>query len=243
MGRFRRRKPTVAWLPHTPHDESEIQGWIQGTNNNNFTPGDINTTIHSLTVDYPAEAIRSATEHPTMADYEASGYRLRRVVGKIFVGVRQDIGAVGPPAADYPTNVLVGAGFMVLRVDTGTGAPLAIANPNSYSPLWLDNQRDPWIWRRTWLLTNEFGSSQGASPLGLSQAPTFNGDYGSVQDGPHIDQKTARRIGPEERLFFILSTVNVGDAAESTGTTEWILDYRLLGSPLKVMGNRRNASR
>jgi len=240
MARFRRRKSTVAWLPHDAHEGSETIGFISAANNNNPALNDINTVVTALTVDYPAEAIRSTTELPTLSDYEGSGYRLRRIVGKIFIGVQQDIAGA---QSSYPTNIMVGAGFMVLRVDPGTGAPLGVANPNQYSPLWLDNTRDPWIWRRTWLLTNEFGHQDQGSPLGLSQAPTFNGDYGSVQDGPHIDQKTARRVSTEERLFFMLSTVNIGDAATLTGTTQWVLDYRLLASPLRVMGNRRNASR
>lgn len=241
MGRFRRRKPTVAWLPHVLHESSETIGFLRGDNNITATPADtINTVIHALTVDYPAESIRSATESPTMADYEAGGYRLRRIVGKIFGGVNQDITV---DQNTYPVNCIVGAGFMVLRVDANTGAPLGIANPNQYSPLWLDNTRDPWIWRRTWVLTNQFGMNQGGSLIGYSQNPTAIADYGSVADGGHIDQKTARRIGPEERLFWIVSTCNFGDAATTDGTFQWLLDYRLLGSPIKVMGNRRNASR
>jgi len=35
-----------------------------------------------------------------------------------------------------------------------------------------------------------------------SQGPTT--DYGSVLDGSHIDQKTARRVSDEERLFFVI---------------------------------------
>lgn len=238
----RRRKPPVAWLPHIIHDSSQVIGWIDGSNNVVNTTNTLNTTIHSLTVDYPAEGIRlaSPTDFQTMADFEASAYRLRRLVGKIFIGVNQDIAAA---QTTYPTNVLVGAGFMVLRVDT-TGAPLRAATaPNDYSPLYLENTRDPWIWRRTWLLTNQFGHTDQGSTLGYSQAPTYNGDYGSALDGPHFDQKTARIVSSEERLFFIMSTANIGDEATANGTVQWLLDYRLLGSPIRKMGNRRNASR
>lgn len=77
----------------------------------------------------------------------------------------------------------------------------------------------------------------------LTDWPRSTSDYGSVYDGPHIDQKTARRISKEERLFFILSGVNVGNAATTAGAVRLVLDYRLLASPLRVMGNRRNASR
>lgn len=235
----KRRRPVVAWLPHILHEATGVEGWIDGVNNVPFTTGTINTTIHSLTVDYPQESLQAAGQFPSMADFEASAYRLRRIVGKIFIGINQDLTV---DQTTYPTNVLVGAGFMVLRVDP-TGAPLRTTTPNDYSPIHLDATRDPWIWRRTWLLTNQFGHTVNGSLLGYSQAPTYNGDYGSALDGPHFDQKTARFVSAEERLFFIISSVNIGDAATTNGTVQWLLDYRLLGSPAKQMGNRRNASR
>lgn len=238
----RRRRPSVAWLPIDIPESSQTINFLTGSNNIPAVPNTLNTVIHALTVDYPAEAIRAAapTQLQTMADFEEGGYRLRRIVGKCFVGIVQEEGQQpGIP----PTNCLFGAGFMVLRVNPADGSPLLIANPNEYSPLQLNNVRDPWIWRRTWLLTNLLQAGAAATVNGYSQAPTFNGDYGSVQDGPHIDQKTARRVSSEERLFFIASACNIGDQADDPGTAQWLLDYRLLASPLKIMGNRRNASR
>jgi len=242
MGRFRRKRPAVAWLPLDIQESSQTVCWIDGSNNIPAAADTLNTVIHALTVDYPAEAVRAinAQALPSMADFEEGGYRLRRIVGKLFVGVTQS--AIEAPANE-PLNCIFGAGFMVLKVNPADGAPLLSANPNSYSPLGLSNVRDPWIWRRTWILANQLGAAQQASILGYSQAPTFNGDYGSVADGPHIDQKTARRVSAEERLFFIASACNFGDAAGAAGTVQWLLDYRLLASPLRVMGNRRNASR
>jgi len=238
----RKRRPSVAWLPIDVQESSQTICFLTGSNNIPATPNTLNTVIHTLTVDYPAEAIRAAapTQLQTMADFEESGYRLRRIVGKCFVGVLQESDEA---PTEPPISCLFGAGFMVLKVNPADGSPLLIANPNNYSPLSLSNVRDPWIWRRTWLLTNLLQAGQNATVSGYAQAPTFNGDYGSVQDGPHIDQKTARRISSEERLFFIASACNIGDASGVVGTVQWLLDYRLLASPLRVMGNRRNASR
>jgi len=102
--------------------------------------------------DYPAEAIRQAGDLPSLADFEGSAYRLRRIVGKLFIGLDQTI-TQAPDSR--PKNALIGAGFIILKVDENTGAPI---NPtaNSYSPLDNNNLRDPWIWRRTWMLTNDF---------------------------------------------------------------------------------------
>lgn len=237
MGRFRRRKPTVAWLPHVTHNEqTPAVGWWDGA----FTvPNTVDTTstqIFSLVPDYPAEAVRATTELPSLADFEGSGYRLRRIVGKLFAGIEQ----VVPQGADTnPPVALLGAGIIVLKVEESTGAPL-VTTANHYSPLDNDSTSDPWIWRRTWLLGNDFGLGATQSIISL---PRWTTEYGSASDGPHIDQKTARRIAKEERLFFVLSCANPFITTTQNGSGYFLLDYRILASPIKVMGNRRNASR
>lgn len=235
MGRFRRRKPAVAWLPHVTHNEQAQQvGWWSSSITVAAAANTITTSIFSLVPDYPAEAVRATGALPSLADFEESGYRLRRIVGKCFASALQ---TVTSGADSRPENILVGAGFMVLRVEESTGAPL-VATANHYSPLDNDATRDPWIWRRTWMLENSFSNQSSDTDW-----PRSTPEYGSVYDGPHIDAKTARRISAEERLFFIVSTVNVGDTATIAGSVFVVLDYRVLASPLKVMGNRRNASR
>jgi len=66
---------------------------------------------------------------------------------------------------------------------------------------------------------------------------------GPYFDGSHIDQKTARRVSNEERLFFVISTVNPGLSTTLAGGGTFILDYRVVASPMRVSGNRGNASR
>lgn len=243
--RFKRRKPVVSWLPNL--GQGPDSSWLPFTGSLGFGgaagPAGMGTAVAAVVPDYPAEAIRATAGAglPTLADFEGSGYRLRRIVGKLFVGVWQQVG--DPQANDYPTSVLVSAGFIVLRTTEDTGAPLRAATPNDYSPLDLDNVRDPWIWRRSWRLANEFGQGPTTPVLSQSYEPPVNSGYGSAVDGPHIDQRTARRITAEERLFFVISAMNIANSAAAAGTIEWCLDVRYLTSPLRVIGNRRNASR
>lgn len=234
----RRRKPSVAWLPHVQHDDNTPNlGFWKGTHGVSALGDATTTTILSATLDIPAEANRPNI--PSLADFEGSGYRLRRIVGKVFLGY--DNNQLAPPTT-YPIAALLGVGWIILRVDPTTGAPLLAGTPNAYSPLTLDNNRDPWIWRRTWVLQTDF-SNQAAAAQNSWQFPRTNADYGSVQDGPHMDQKTARRVSTEERLFCIISATNISGNADAAVGVRYIIDYRILASPIKVMGNRRNASR
>jgi len=156
MGRFRRRKPAVAWLPHVQHNAQAPQvGWWISSFTVAAAQNTIGTSIFTMLPDYPAEAIRQAGDLPSLADFEGSAYRLRRIVGKLFIGLDQTI-TQAPDSR--PKNALIGAGFIILKVDENTGAPI---NPtaNSYSPLDNNNLRDPWIWRRTWMLTNDFSNN------------------------------------------------------------------------------------
>jgi len=239
---FRRRKPTVAWLPVLGQGSGSTNLWLEGLIT--VLPGggatNISTTIHALVVDYPAEAVQTA-QVETLADYQGSGYRLRRIVGKFNCGLDQP---VGDGQTSYPNAVLVGAGLIVLRVDSATGAPLRAATPGDYSPLARDNVRDPWIWRRTWLLGADLASTPTTTAGGFF--PETNSYYGSAADGPHIDQKTARRIGAEERLILAVSTVYLNElsgAATTANTVRYCYEARYLTSPLRVNGNKRNASR
>lgn len=236
----RTRRPTVAWLPSFP---SIFAGFQPDGNFLQFVldpPGfsgagnDGVTAVNAITTDAPPEAANEGNTR--MAVYEGGGYRLRRIVGKCFAAMDQPTG-IGRPEA-----LLVTAGFIVLRVDPFTGDPLRAATANDYSPQLFGSERDPWIWRRTWLLGN---NATPTTSNGVETFPRNNAEYGSVADGPHIDQKTARTVKTEERLFFVASAVSLGTAFATplAGRAVVTLDYRLLGSPMKVMGNRGNASR
>lgn len=237
---FRRRKPTVNWLPTLGQGDNSANLVIIGALGVDPT-GVISTTVHSLIPDYPAEAITGTTPQ-TLADFQGSGYRLRRIVGKFNCASSQNLG--GDPTI-YVPSTMVCAGLIILRVDDNTGAPLRSVTPSDYSPLGLENVRDPWIWRRSWTLSNSFAFG-GTTNAAEVEFPRTNAEYGSAWDGPHIDQKTARRVGLEERLFLVISTQNVERsprAANTAGLIYYNYEARYVSSPLRVSGNKRNASR
>lgn len=235
----KRRKAPVVWLPLLGQGAGSANSWIQ----DGITvtaAGSITTNIYSILPDYPSESLVAAGQLQSLSDFEGSGYRLRRIVGKFNVGMDP---AVGTDQNAYPEAALVGCGFIVLRVDEFNGAPLAAATPIQYSPLGLDNTRDPWIWRRTWLLSDPFAASPATTAMGLF--PQANSEFGSQMDGPHIDARTARRISNEERLFMVVSTVYPGGGITpaNNGGVRFVSEIRLIATPMRVMGNRRNASR
>lgn len=238
--RGKRRRPSVAWLPLLGQGGQSSFSFIATTMGVDPTFA-LSTSIHSLVPDYPAEA-GVATQLQSLADFQESGYRLRRIVGKFNVATDQRLGVEG--VTIYPEIVLVGAGLIILRVDPINGAPLMAATPGYYSPLAINNARDPWIWRRTWVLSNDLADG-GVVNTAASEFPRANAEYGSAWDGPHIDQKTARRVSAEERLFLVVSNQvpDIGITPNTASTIRYVYEARYLTSPLRVMGNKRNASR
>jgi len=184
--------------------------------------------------------------HSSLLDLlSGNEWRLRRIVGKFFCGASSD--EIDDPAAST-SLVDVALGFMVCNTDDD-GAPTA--NFNEVNPLGLEGYDDPWIWRRRWVL-NPYGNSRSLdfnndlrSIYGHLLFPNTTANYGSAVDGPHIDQKTARRIHRHQRLFAIIAArqwsnfVNSGECR-----IDYLLDYRLLGSiAARATGNRGYASR
>lgn len=248
---MRRRKPRVVWLPNTEANGFGTTDTIYNAGNfviagsagdGTMLPGD------SGAVEFPVitDGIQSDPLQPTssLADIESSGYRLRRIVGKIYVF--HDVSLVAP------AFTFVTAGLIIRRVDPTTGGSYAATAdavqpfPNIH-PGFTTNQGDPWIWRRTWLLGRRPPGFVDATAALQDSAPCRNfGDAypGGIAEGPHVDQKTARVVGPEERLFLdvgatiftssnLATTVNIGVAFE----------LRALASMRVSSGNRRNASR
>lgn len=251
MRRFRRRAK-LFWMPNvgteldgnTTFDDSPSGRFFSIINLNAGNPS--STIETELTFDQPAE--RGVTElglvNPllidamTMADWQGTAWRLRRCVGKMFAGASlEDQQVTGPPA------VLFTAGLIVRTIEVDSGlSPLPVGDRD---PKNLSNIRDPWIWRRQWVLsTTTPGLAAGVTDV-LEQFPRTTANYGSVQDGPHVDAKTNRVIGPQERLFLTLNgTILPLPTVTTVGRCEihGYFDYRLLGTTFKA-SNRRNASR
>ena len=239
----KRKGPRVVWLPTegnappgAPADS--VWGIVPNLNISGATP-----TVQvetSIVLDVPRDP-----DIESLSDVENSGYRLRRIVGKLNV--------IGDTLDDESGISIVGvhAGLIVRRVDS-LGVSLASQvgiGQNVCNPSLRENVMDPWIWRRSWVLINPLflpvalGIPPGSS---MPMSPWNNMQYGSALDGPHIDQKTARIVGPEERLFLDVAVTALEGAdgqSELTNDTICFYEFRILGSMMSSTGNRRNASR
>lgn len=253
MARFRRRKPRVVWLPPSAVGRIGINPAVSGISPGAFqfvqditgpsTAGTSVTSVFPVLSDLPSPAFQGSNlAVDSLADIYSSGYRLRRIVGKLYVGMGQTSPDVGQ--SSVAQVILCTAGFIVLRVKQD-GTPIADSDPDSYSPSIINNWADPWIWRRTWILGSVDAATHPHIFTGGILWQENNCQYGSVADGPHIDQKTARRISTEERLFLVCTTTLLDTTTQEDGVVQsfWYGDLRCVASLITTAGNRRNASR
>lgn len=262
MARFKRRKPRVVWLPvhgRDFSDEPEGSNFGNGIGGLDLVPtdGTIFSDIQAVTFDYSdSSSNEEATEFRSLQDLtQGNAYRLRRLVGKFHAAaVLTGSGGTSVPTLD------IAAGFIINRTDADgnvLAGPTTISGDVQRGPLAQDGAEDPWIWRRRWILSpiprivqygdnNLIANIQTLAGLTTAQGvfPQTTAEYGSVQDGPHIDQKTARVISTEERLMFWVQA-RCTNASETHSQVElnWQLDLRILASLRTNIGNRRNASR
>lgn len=249
----RRRKPRVAWLPTFGYNQyvewgaGPAPGIELDLEFSDTTPGEaVLWDAFPLTFDYTESATATAgTAENTLRDIvQGNEWRLRRIVGKAFIGTWS-----GNFTSVFTANMDVALGFIVCKTDDD-GTPQT--DFDYVNPLSQDAMEDPWIWRRRWMLNPSPQYSNNAENRFLPPAwgfPRSTAEYGSVADGPHIDAKTARVIHRSERLFAVLAARRW--AANSNPATEYgdmgikgVLDYRLLGSlRSSSYGNRGNASR
>lgn len=237
----KRNKPRVVWLPPEPDSAvgpaQDQTGWF----GNPLLEISGSTPTTNVEIPIVIDAPRAETE--SLADIEDSGYRLRRIVGKIF--------CLGDTLDELSEIFVIGvtAGLIIRRVDSG-GASLASQiglNQNACSPSDRENWADPWVWRRSWLLLNTalFTSTQPGLQANMAWTNYMHGP--AAVDGPHVDQKTARLVGPEERLFLNISaTALLGGGDPQNDETHRVSifgELRVLGSMRTSAGNRRNASR
>lgn len=244
----RRNSPRVAWLPQTNANSLGVGTQVYQL----FVQSVSGATGTSLTTEIPVvlDAQQDALDanSPSLSDIESSGYRLRRIVGKIWVQMAQtrtedqNIG---------PASVICTAGLIVRRSNVDNGASLSANAPNAIDAGFIQNTGDPWVWRRSWILGNNNVNSvlAGVELEHLQNFPQQNWGSaygGGIAEGPHIDQKTARIVSSEERLYLDLTTTILGEGGGGLtvpGTIACITDLRILGSLRTTSGNRRNASR
>lgn len=259
MAYKRRRRPRVTWFPQlgiatsssgTPNTITGIGGSIAAQPNS-----DVETVqIQPLTFDAPVETNSPDVGASVPLSYFIGNeYFLRRVVGKFYCCRSVDYN--GELAG--PDVVHIAMGLFVARAGSelesgGSDFPIdgatAAGRTANYNPLSPDQTREPWIWRRQWLLGS--GVLQGAY---LSQQTGFGpginfpssnvGGYGSVLDGPHCDAKTRRRVSSDDRLWCAVAvaspTLWSNGAGGGTADVKYYFDYRILGS-LRKAHNRGN---
>jgi len=234
----RRRKFKGTWLPVFGSIAGSDQVVGTGIQGNLAVPltGEIVTTVGPVTADAPEESIDEVTTSAgALAGIVGSEWALRRIVGKFVAGLQPDEGG---------EFVKVCLGFFVARADSEASVqPIGTQSPNfdstdsagfhQYSPLSQQTQREPWIWRRTWVLANAYQEG-GAGGTQLAPIhPTSTQFFGSVADGPHVDAKTRRRIGQDDRLFYAISAaIWPYQTSEDQGELQlaYDLDVRLFGA-------------
>lgn len=230
---MRRSKPKVVWLPPdqtgAPPNNPETGYQVVTVETTADGGGVIGIGELPIVIDAPPDQTIAS-----LSDMENSSYRLRRIVGKIFIF---------GDAFDEESGIevlIVTAALIVRRVSDGGSSLASQADNQQIRPANAINWPDPWIWRRSWLLGNQ-QTAPGPGPL----LPFSNLELGSVSDGPHVDQKTARIIGPEERLFLDISTTPIigPGQGELSHTVTVVTDLRVLATMKTSQGNRRNSSR
>jgi len=252
----RRKKPRVVWLPSditnrlgkaplaaTSDLDSQTIIKIFTANPLGATPVTEEIPIVKDFASTAGGGFRVAQE-TTLADIISTGYRLRRIVGKISFAIAQK------NANDDidPSTWHITAGFIVRRIDPNLGTSLASVGAAGLdiSTVTFEAVTDPWIWRRSWNLADQQATLADGSPVPQSKVyPPSNDLYGGGNlDGPHVDAKTARVIAEDERLFLSVTVEGLdGTAQGAPGAVIMIADLRVLASLRQQQGNRRNASR
>lgn len=233
-GRRVRRRRTGVWLPNLGTVQPEGTGRENADHGRTIqltVRGDAGITqlIIPITFDNPVEVDETqVTDETGLEEFLGNEYFLERIVGNCFVQFKQRNNNVGGDIS--PGGAVATAAFFVARAD-GTlidsnqpiGATVSTqAELSSYSPQNDVNIREPWIWRRSWLIGNLFqpalGTDDGQFTVTLRLATrTFR-----VAEGCPVHSSTPTLSGSSVRM---------------TGSGSW-LRYEATQSTRRVMDNR-----
>jgi len=246
----KRRRSRGTWMPifgtevNSPGGDVKATG-LQGPVTIGFNAiEDSELIITSLVPDAPNESWDQTTGRDNLVNVIGSEWILKRIVGKLVVSRADD------PTQTNQGSCKVAAGFFVARaadndpsVPIGLDAsnagvePLSNTNAwNDYSPIASETTREPWIWRRTWLLDSPRASTNDVIPVAIEpNFPASNVRYGSVMDGGHVDAKTRRRVRHNQRLFFVSSAACLfeNDNAPTPNGITVGFDFRVHGAMRK----------
>lgn len=275
----KRRTRKYTWFPvrgtgnpGDPNGTDEFNGLFGSLN---IAPNGITSAvIVPLIPDVPMEGNEIDPNAPgQLIQSLGQEYFIERIVGKAFIGVSTPVDDAGPPAVTFSKTFLVGVGIFVARAadrNAGGGPDIPIGAASlaevveNYSPLSTDAIREPWMFRRTWVLHSGrlAGSPNvpqgpfsphpvGATATIQSQpAPQTNIGYGSALDGPHFDIKSVRKVGNDERLWLVFAARNLDTliasieqttlpTAVTNNAVSGYFDYRVLGRLARAR-NRSN---
>lgn len=262
--RFRRkRRPRVVWLPspgtpYTVGDGTNVNGLPSPYENPaaiefvlQTNAGDTNpvTATGPLVIDNTPETTFVGAPLATVVDLTGLnqninyGYRLRRIVGDLFVTT-----APTNEQSNLAGAVLIQCGIMVRRTNPDdTGQPMATAAAQDVGS--IANETDPWVWRRNFVLSSGLTGQSNLIHTALQRFRESNEQVGA--SAIKVDQKTARRIAAEERLYMTVTCWNlpldkqslIGNPNTNNFECYILFSYRVLGTIITNAGNRRNATR
>lgn len=250
----RRRRRRVTWFPNLGTDSenpfSDLGGrqFIQTV----LSTGAANTIVAPVTFDAPTETTDSPPDR-SLADIIGSEYIIERIVGNMF----HNLATADVPGENFA--VLVASGWFVARADNDSvddpiGSPTLAELNQEYGPNFVNTIREPWMFRRTWLLgsgpvpTIDGGTGNGSVPTAADPVgggpgastrrayPMSNVYYGTAVGGPFFDVRSNRHVSQDERLFYIQSCQTFPVDTTFTGAVTLVsyLDYRILGTLVKA---------
>lgn len=257
--RFKRRR-RVTWLPTNgtvleivPETEDATVNPFTLVFNHNFNVGYTAADVVPLNpYDIPIEpggvTPDVATGGPTLVDVVGNEYIVERIVGNCYGAVLSNDSA---EVANAVRGVMLALGVCVARADdTNPGIPAGFTNEN-FNPLHLSNTREPWMFRRTWLLAAKQPKydTNLAAPnlnqnitLAYSRLPQWTTEYTGLNTGPFFDIRSKRRIRQDERLWMIAGICGqpmLTEALSGIVQVAATIDLRILGA-LRRAKNRSN---
>lgn len=256
----RKRRSRGTWFPvlGTGVGEDDSVSGLAGSIPIN-ADGTSNIVISPLTFDDPQEDTE-ATRESQLTEFIGQEYILHSVIGNLLAS-RTALASGNTNSFATPAVLLVGGLFVARSADdTGQttdslpiGATTLAELRVNYSPLSGQTIREPWIWRRAWILgrTPKVNSAtgnvladtgQGAVPFregfyGDGFPPTTAG-YSGLQSGPFFKTKTRRRVRQDERLWLALGAMTYPLGMNVPGgidlAVDFYLDYRIYGQLVRA---------